>query len=323
MLLVQTTTSRAVDVVYLAPRSADREIVRKEGQVLDATGHSVRLLQANSLVQTFPTKRVLRIDGQWTAPHRRGNQAMNRGEFAAAINAYRQALDRESRPWARREILARLVACQSAIDDIPSAATTFFELLQSDPFTPHFSEIPLAWQADTAVPPGRAVRWLESLEKPVHVLLGASHLLASDHRAAAAKALERLVTLEDRRLAMLAEAELWRYQPRPVTVELIDTWQRRVQEIPTPLRAGPLLIVGRARADHQQWDQAALAFLQVAILHSHQPRLAAVATAAAAEMLMRMDQNEAAQRLLDECLQKFGETPSAARARELARRASE
>jgi len=297
------------------PQSTDGEIIRREGQVLEATGRLVRLLPASGFVQTFSGQRVLRIDGQWTAAHRQGNRAMGRGQWTVAIDAYRRALDRESRPWARREILARLVACQSAIDDIPAAVASFFKLIESDPSTPHFAEIPLAWQPRTPVPPDRAVGWIESLEKPVRVLLGASHLLASGRRAAAVKALQRLVRVEDRRVAVLAEAQLWRCRPQLPTVAEIDAWQQRVREMPTALRAGPLLIVGRARADHQQWDQAALAFLQIVILHADQPRLAATATTSAAQMLLRMDQKEAARRLLDECLQKFSETASAPQAR--------
>ena len=77
--------------------------------------------------------------------------------------------------------------------------------------------------------------------------------------------------------------------------------------MPAELRAGPYYVVGTARAQWQQPERAALAFLRVPILYPENRRLAASALRLAATALEQLDRPDEAAALQRELQTRYGD----------------
>ena len=181
-------------------------------------------------------------------------------------------------------------------------------MLRSDPQTLHFDCIPLAWlprQPSIAVEQ-TARQWI-ARQEPAAALLGASHLLTGSSQAAALTKLRELAGSTDRRVAQMAAAQAWRTALATADETQIDAWAAAIEQMPESLAAGPYFVLGRARAQRQQWPQAALALLRVAILYPGQRALAAQSLLDAGRVLERLDQPREAALLYREVIRDYAE----------------
>ncbi len=285
------------------------------GQILDYTGKQLRLERSDGQQQTFAAEKVLRVETEYGPKQTAADALFAKGQFDRALTLYRPAMDDESRRWVRRQIIARVVRCYRALGRSDRACEAFLLLIRSDPDTLHFDCIPLAWMPTQ--PSGAleqaAGTWLRRKE-PAAVLLGASHLLGSSARSTALQRLKQLAAGPDRRVAQLANAQTWRAALVTADDRQIDAWSQAVEQMPERLAAGPCFVLGRARMQRQQWEQAALALLRVAILYPEHRALAAQSLLDAGRSLEKLGRTEEAVRLYRELIDADPKTRPAAEA---------
>ncbi len=215
----------------------------------------------------------------------------------------------------RREIIARLTVCYREHGDWVDAGQHFLLLLESDPTTPYFDAIPLAWNKAEPPPPLQAAAeaWLAH-EDAAAQLLGASHLLSTDQQAAALAKLKSLSYDRDPRVAWLARAQVWRVGLATANDAQIRSWSDDIEEMPEPLRAGGYLVAGRAWNQRQQPARAALMLMRVPILYPEQHALSASALYEAGLELEKIGQKQQAASLYRELAERFTGTVEAAEA---------
>ena len=306
----------AEDTVVYATGKDSRGRATVRGTVLDYTGGQLLIRTDTGREQSVPTDRVVEVRTAWPAGQAAGDKLLAEGQPAAAAEQYQQAFREESRVWAQREILARCVRALTAAEQFGRAGEAFLRLVRSDRQTRHFAAVPLAWtpRAPDAAFQQQALGWLANRQESVAVLLGGSWLLNSGHRAAATAALQRLLTDADRRVAQLADAQLWRTRIAAATAEDLKRWEAAIGRMPPELRGGPYYVLAQGLAAAGNSEQAALAFLRIPILHPDDRRLAAAALLSAARELEKTGQRSEAAGLYQELVQRYAASAEAAEA---------
>jgi len=297
----------AQDTVYIGAGPAGGQ-TKLSGQILDYNGRELRMVVAGGLEKNFPAEKVLRVETQYAQQQIDAHAAFANRRFENALALYRKALDKEPRRWVRRQIVARIVRCYCALGRPGRAGEEFLLLIRDDPHTQYFDCIPIAWmprQPSVALEQ-TAREWL-ARDEPAAVLLGASHLLGGRARLSALARLRRLAAAPDGRIARLALAQSWRAAVATAGEQQIDAWRRLIEQLPEPLAAGPYFVLGTARARRKQWEQAALAFLRVAILYPQQRGLAAQSLLDAGRSLEKLGRTEEALRLYRELMRNYPE----------------
>jgi tetratricopeptide (TPR) repeat protein len=322
---ILSSTSQAQDVITLAPRTDHPGRITLTGKVLDYTGALLTYENTLGAKQSVPGKQVLEIRSTWSAEQEAGNEAWRRRDYEAAAKKFQAAYTAETRRWVRRMIVARLIAAEREQNRWEAAAEQFLVLLREDPATPYFAAAPLAWTSIDVTPTlqTKGQRWLDDRTSAAAALLGASYLLSTPARADAVRRLRELTLDGDPRIALSAEAQLWRADAVTADASKIAGWERTIEKIPEPLRAGPYLTVGRTWSLRKEPERAALALLRVPILYGDaEPRLAAEALWTAGQALERLTQPEQAARLYRELLRDFPQAvvagPAQERLKELA-----
>ena len=317
-LLLTGAATAAEDVVYLKPQSAGGAPRRLTGEIVDYTGRELVLKSATGRQRRIGAPQVERVETTYSAEQSAGDRSFARRDFRQALERYRQALlaTREPRDWVRRRILAQIVWCQRNLGQHDQAGEYFLILLSRDPDTPDFDCIPLAW-TDEMPPPAvvlKAEAWLADADHPAAALMGASHLLFTDRRAAAIEQLDRLAADRDPRIAWLAQAQLWRAAAPTATSEQLHQWSEAIASSDASLRAGAVFVVGSALARREP-EEAALALMKLPILYQREYRLAAAALLAAGECLERVDRTAQAAGLYRDLARRYGGAPEASQAR--------
>ena len=312
-VLLMVAPSLAQDTVIVATGNGS---AKHSGRIVDYTGRQL-LLETPGGQRTFPAEDVLAVKTQYGPQQTAADEAFAAGRFDQALALYRQAGTEESRRWVRRQIMARVVWCYRILDQMDQAGEWFLLLIAADPSTQYFDCIPLAWMpGQPPVAVEQAARlWIQRKE-PAAVLLGASHLLGGDARslALAREKLGRLISVPDPRIALLARAQTWR--TAMAGAEQLDAWSATIQRIPAKLAAGPYFVLGRARMQQQQWEQAALALMRIPILYPSHRRLAAEALLHSATSLERLDRTAESLRLYRELTANHPKSRPAAEARD-------
>jgi tetratricopeptide (TPR) repeat protein len=245
------------------------------------------------------------------------DELLARGDCRAALGLYLQARQADTRVESRRRITAQIVWCYQGLEQWSEAGEEFLLLLRSDPNTPYFGCIPLAWTpSQPALPLEQSARqWLDRTDVPAAQLQGASHLLSTNSSSAALARLKSLALSNDRRIAVLATAQIWRNQAVTATAEQLQGWQKVVDGMPEELRAGPHFVLGMAWARQKDWDRAALALLRVPIVYPEHRAMSARALLEAGQALEHLKRSEQAATLYRELLEKYPDSSSALEAR--------
>ncbi|HEV3344699.1 MAG TPA: hypothetical protein VG125_30260, partial [Pirellulales bacterium] len=312
-LLFLASAAGAEDTVTLFSGGNRQGRSRVTGEVVDYTGKQIIIRLADDREMKRPGQLVAAIETTWPVAKTQGDRLFEEHQFSAAREKYSAAIRSETRPWARRAILARIIACYRELNQLENAGKLFLALVREDPETPYFDEIPLAWQPTElgAALAQTAGQWLAD-ESRTAGLIGASHLLSSLERQQALDRLSRLAQEKDARIASLAEAQAWRASIPTVKAEQLDNWERRVESFPDASRAGPYWVLGRALAQHGEPARAVLAFLHVPTVYPQVRPLAADSLRAAAALMEKLGDNSAALRLRQELVAAYPESPAAA-----------
>jgi tetratricopeptide (TPR) repeat protein len=286
---------------------------RITGEIVDYTGKQIVIRLSDGREIKRPGQLVAEIETTWPAAKTQGDRLFEEHQFSAARDKYSAAIRAETRPWARRAMLARIIACYRELNQLEAAGKLFLALVREDPETPYFDEIPLAWQPSElpAAQAQTATQWLAD-ESPAAGLIGASYLLSSLERQQALERLARLALDKDARIASLAEAQAWRASIATAKADQLAHWERRVESFPDASRAGAYWVLGRALAQHGEAQRALLAYLHVPIVYPQARPLAADALRAAAALLEKQGDTSAASRLRHELVDVYPETAAAA-----------
>jgi tetratricopeptide (TPR) repeat protein len=300
--IIFSPTLTAQDTVYFSKNGGR---AKATGRIADYGGQGLSLELPGGRTLTYPASEVAEIQTKFTAEQTAGDLAFRERRWKDALTQYQKAMETEQRRWVRRQLVARWVECYQALGEPDRAGEAFLLLLRDDPQTPYFDCIPLAWLPRQTDPRTEqlAGQWMARPE-PAAVLLGASHLLTTSQRAAALAQLKKLTAGSDKQTALLAAAQLWRTELGRADDAALDRWNRAVENLPEPLRAGPCYVLGSARLQRQQYPQAALAFLHLPILHPQHRALSAQALLDAGAATEHFDR-PAAVRLYRELLHDY------------------
>ncbi|OHB80424.1 MAG: hypothetical protein A2V98_21030 [Planctomycetes bacterium RBG_16_64_12] len=310
-------TGAAQDTVHIANPKSAHGYAQWKGRVQDYTGRALEIELPGGLKRSFPADQVVRIETQYTPRQVEAEKRFAEGEYASALALYREARNTDPRRWVRRQITAQMVWCHQALEQPELAGEEFLLLLLDDPTTPYFACIPLAWvPSQPSLALERAAgEWMRRGEMPAAVLLGASHLMSTGARPKALDALSRLTTDTDPPVRFLALAQTWRAAVVTAGPEQVDSWGETIERMPEPLRAGPYYVLGLARAQKQQWGEAALAWLRTAILFPEHRALAARSLLDAGQSLERLGRSQQAIPLYRELVETYPKTPADVEAR--------
>jgi len=292
----------AEDAVYLATPNNPQTRAKVTGRITDFNGREL-VLDIGGGEKRYPTEQVASVEAEWSPTQLAGDELFARREYAAALAKYEEAVRAESRRWVQRRLVAQMIWCLRNVDQYRRAGELFLALARDDPAMQYFATIPLRW---TTVQPSadeekKSREWLAS-DNPVAILLGASHLLAGADRAEIAKRLEALTTAKDPRIAALAQALIWNASYATATTNQLSAWNAAVESFPESARSGPYFVLGRALAQHQQYEDAALDFLRVPLNYPDDRPLAAAALFHAGRSLEEAQQPLAASRVYRELL---------------------
>jgi tetratricopeptide (TPR) repeat protein len=299
-------TVAAQDAVVVSSASDPAARIKKSGQIIDYTGLELKLRTPLGTEDTIPAARVMEIQTRWSPAHMAGTAARIEGRLDDAIAAFRQAKREETRSWAVRQIMADLSGCYLEAGMIDAAGDEFLGIVSSDPATPHFNIVPVAWRGMALSPAieSRAAAWLAARRAPIAVVLGASWLLAT-RRSEVITALGEIASSSDPRVAGLAAIQLWRNQLVSAKADDAFRWQAQLEKMPPEIQAAGWYVLGDTLARQEQPQAAALAYLKAPLLFRQQRPLAAEALLAAGKQLEKMSQAGQAQTLYRELERDF------------------
>lgn len=264
-LAAMVGTSSAKDTVRVV-RGGDRRVTEIAGKVLEFDRDTLTIKVAQQKTKVIPHAAVLSVDTRLVTSHESGRQKIEQGDWDGAIKSLGLAYQREQRDWVRQQVLRDLALAHRFAGDIERSAATALALYRDYPRTNQQDALPLNW-INGESGPRRAAAWLRSDDGATQ-LLGASWSLSGGSRAPAITVLRRLSSESDQWIAQLATAQLWRTELATVTTVKCERWARLVNRMPPVLRAGPLFVLGTAWERVGDQNRAAVALMQVPVLHS-------------------------------------------------------
>ncbi len=285
------------------------------GTIEDYTVNELTLALPGGGRRRFPADRIVEVHTARGPSHQQADRLYEQADYQAASALYGKALERESRRWARRRIIQRMVQCYRALGQYARAGEAFLLLSRDDSRAVDLGCMPLAWT--TQAPPAdlerAAQQWITRDDLPGAVLLGASHLLPVRREVALVRL--KYLSQGDGPFAPLARAQLWRAADNVASDKELAAWEAAIEDMPQRLRGGPYYVLGRARAARGKWDLAALAWLRVPISYTGDPRLAATALFDAGHAMEKLGRTEESGIIYSELIQKHPRTPAAGEAR--------
>jgi len=294
-----------------------REPKVSRGQILDYDGRTLTLRVIGGREKTILSKNVIEIRAKFSEELVAAEELYQANDYAGALRSLASAGRAEKQPWVQRRILARLCRCYHNTGEAETACLAFMRLIQNDPNTIHYGDIPLNWTTEQtpAAMEAKAETWMNSPETAVQALLGASWLFSiATKRTAAMNTLRALTSNPDERISTLAAAQLWRASWPTIDAAEADRWETQIKAMPPELRSGPYFVLGRARARLGDKEAAALALLRAPVLHPDQQALASDALRIAARELEQLDQRREAASLYREIIKQYKSSSAAAEA---------
>lgn len=285
------------------------------GMVTDYTGAMLILRTGPTAEERLiPAAEVVSVVTDYQVAHTRGLTLYNAGQIRPAEEQLQLALEEEERPWVRRELLAALVKCALFEGDLRRASVRFVAIIESDPQSHFWGLIPLVWEREAVkVPTDAEAQVVHNLGSTVARLIAASWNLERNGRRnpEAETTLHGLATEADHRVQRLAQMQLWRVRltTGTVTANELRRWESAAEELPTGLRCGAHVLIGRGAMQQQDVLKAAAEWLWIPLRHAEHRGLAAWCQIRSAEALHAAGDSAAARLLAYEGQQRFGDSP--------------
>ena len=293
-----------IDTVISRKPGAEKTVKRK-GKIIDWRGGKLTI-ESTGREREIDNTHVVEVQTAWDESYQAGLKELQQGRVKLAIEQFGYAMQKESRPWARRIIRSHLVKSYLAVDQPADAVEQFLEIVATDPQTRFLHLAPLPWAESGNALVQQAEKWLE-MRQPVGQLIGASWLLGGPERSVAIKKLEELSRDIDPRVRSLAIAQLWRTRTN-VRPKQTEVWEGLVEKMPRQFRAGPLFVLAGAQSKCQKSDQALINLMRIPILYPQQRSLGAAALYRSAGLLHNKGQAKQSKAILNELVTKYPET---------------
>lgn len=313
-------SASAADVIVVKNTKPGLPPIQRQGEIVDLAGDQLLFRGPTGTNETIALEQVASWRTTWPASKDQADALFLEKKFPEAAALYLRARGEEQRPWARRQIIGRLVETHGASGNLAAAADEFLILVASDPDSSLWEIAPLGWRStDDVNLLTRAAQWIRDTRNPAKQLLGASWLLAGAQRAEAIGVLQTLSTGQpaeagtptNKRIASLAAIQLWRTRIVTSPADEPARWLSAIERLPVEVRPVGYYCIGEALARHQQPEQAALAYLRIPILYAGNRPLSAEALLAAAAQLEKMGRREQAAGLYREILTDHAALPAA------------
>lgn len=274
------------DLLIVRPPSGEDKFTRMIGDIVDLNSEQATFVSKNGTrQQKIALSRVVDIAPRRSAEETQGRRLLAAGDFDRAIASLTQAADKETHRWRKEELAALVAQAELGLGQIDAAGKRLAPLVKEDPDSRLLGYLPIAWKEDFKTPSAANLSTWAGDPSPALKLLAASWMLSGEKRREATALLEKLADGPSRRLAALAEAQLWRTRMPTAKPLDVQRWFDRIQTFPEDLRAGPYFVAGLGAARTDQPLLAAEAFLRCAVLHPMQTPLAAEAQALAVAQL--------------------------------------
>lgn len=269
-LLAFSATLDAADMVLVRNPSSSRGVTRLVGTVTEYTSQGVRLQDDDGEETLVSPEKVLEIRYSRPPVLEEADHCYQNGDYAQTLTRYLQEAQMESVPWKKMLLLERVMDCNLRMGKLRPAILAFLEITALVPDMPDtvLASAPMAWkpQMDFLGMEESLVACMKSKTSAEGTLLAASYLLSGARRDEAITCLENLSRGKNQRVAMLAQAQLWRTELVSVTEDDLARWKEAIEQLPEPLRGGPYFVLGQGYARLGNTDEASLAFLKTVLL---------------------------------------------------------
>lgn len=317
--LATSLPTAAEDQAEIQPATQSARATFK-GLIIDYTGETLSIRTGPmAVVKTFPAAEVISVETEYVPAHSRGLELFTERKYREAEAQFTAALEDEERTWVRRELLASLVKCALAEDDLRKAALRFAPLVESDPQTRHWGLVPLVWDVDAVdVPSDADARTVLLAGGRAAPLIAASwNLFRKGQRSPDADAeLQKLASEADVRIQRFAQMQLWRVRlaTQTVTTNERRRWEATTDDLPVSMRAGAHVLIGQAAWQQKDALKAAAEWMWLPLHHPELGGLAAWSQWRAAKALEATGDSASSTLLLREIPRRFPGTKAATRA---------
>lgn len=281
-----------------------RSVIEVQGVVVAWESDQLVLVKpgANG-TSSFPGDLVVGIEPTWKSPtYAKVHELFLNKQFREVLQQGQAALAMTEIPrWQQRVVVAEMVDSAVALGQY-AVATRVFKILAQDT-SPELllSRIPLPWSDELdQLTPALIQESLAGLEnKSVAMqLLGATWLLASEHRLVAIEKLKSIASSGESLMASYAKTQLWRLA---ASEEVFSTnfgdWMSLRDALPVAAQAGPTMLLAH-RLDQAGQTKLALAeWLRITSLHEDRYHLREQALQRAVEAAKKIGDQELAARL--------------------------
>ena len=256
----------------------------------------------------FPGDLVVGIEPGWKSPaYAQVHSLFEQRKFKEVLQQGQAVLSLAEIPrWQQRVMVCEMVDSAMALQQYSAAARVFKVLAQDSTPELLMSRIPIPWSDEllrvTPALTQEALGWIES-DKPAMQLVGASWLLAGEHRLAA---IDKLKSLSSNALPMIAaysKIQLWRLTiPEEILSDGFLEWVAQRDALPVPLQAGPTMLLAHRLEQANQPKLAIAEWLRVTSMHADRYHLAEQAVRRGADAAKKLGDEELAQKIV----QKIG-----------------
>lgn len=256
----------------------------------------------------FPGDLVVGIEPGWKSPaYAQVHSLFEQRKFKEVLQQGQAVLSLAEIPrWQQRVMVCEMVDSAMALQQYSAAARVFKVLAQDSTPELLMSRIPIPWSDEllrvTPALTQEALGWIES-DKPAMQLLGASWLLAGEHRLAAIDKLKSLSSNASPMIAAYSKIQLWRLTiPEEILSDGFLEWVAQRDALPVPLQAGPTMLLAHRLEQANQPKLAIAEWLRVTSMHADRYHLAEQAVRRGADAAKKLGDEELAQKIV----QKIG-----------------
>jgi tetratricopeptide (TPR) repeat protein len=287
-LLAAAQNESDLVIVWDANRANQLKV---SGHIIEYTNVDLSIKLPSGRVRQIESDRIVTMVTAWRSEYQEAEDLFYEKQYVRAEKGFRRAYTVETRDWIKERIQARILWCLRAQGKWSAAARFYAEVLRkTNPATPYIDVIPIVWHTLILSPAmqGQAAELLDSSDLNDR-LIGASWLLASPLRARAVSALTQLELNTNKRIAILATAQLWRTK-LPVALNAdLEKWQNVINRLPLADQAGPYYVLGKLQQQQGESELAVLSWMRVIILHPHGHQLNAESLLAAIKALREIE----------------------------------
>jgi len=287
-LLVAAQSESDLVIVWDANRANQ---LKMSGHIIEYTNVALSIKLPSGGIRQIESDRIVTMVTAWKSEYQEAEDLFHEKQYDRAEKGFRQAYVVETRDWIKERIQARILWCLRAQGEWSAAARFYAEVLRkTNPETPYLDVIPIVWHTLILSPAmqGQAAKLLDSSDLNDR-LIGASWLLASPSRAEAVGVLTQLELNTNKRIAILATAQLWRTK-LPVALKAdLEKWQNVINRLPLAYQAGPYYVLGQLQQQQGESVLAVLTWMRVIILYPHGHQLNAESLLAAIKALQQLE----------------------------------